>query len=356
MAAARRPSPSEAAAARPGHTPVLLTEVLEALAPRDGGIYVDSTFGAGGYSRALLEAADCQVWGLDRDHAAIERGQDLVDRYGGRLTLVEGRFGNMEHLLPSTLARKIDGIAFDLGVTSPQIDTAARGFSFRHDGPLDMRMGAPSEEPDVPSASEVVMTMSEAELADILFRFGEERKARQVARAIVAARKSRPIERTGELAAIVRAVVRRPNAKGPRAKGAGAKSIDAATRTFQALRIYVNDELGELRRGLRAAERFLAPGGRIAVVSFHSLEDRLTKAFLQAGCGEAPRASRHSPTSFSPCQLVGEGRTPATFTLLFRGTRKAGEAELAANPRARSARLRAAVRTEAPAAPTDPQA
>lgn len=348
MMATMRPSPPAGTAPRPGHTPVLLDEVLEALAPRDGGIYVDGTFGAGGYSRALLDAADCRVWGLDRDPAAIDRGRDLAERYSGRLTLIEGRFGNMEHLLPSTLARKIDGIALDIGVSSQQLDTASRGFSFRHDGPLDMRMGGPEGEPQTPSASEVVMTMSEAELADILFRFGEERKARQVARAIVAARKENAIERTGELAAIVRAVVRRPTKK-----GAGTKGIDAATRTFQALRIYVNDELGELQRGLEAAERLLAPGGRIAVVSFHSLEDRLTKAFLQTRCGEAPRPSRHSPTSFSPCQLGGEGRPSATFTLLFRGTRKAGEAEIATNPRARSARLRAAARTGAPVAMTD---
>ncbi len=340
--------PSSSSVQRPGHTPVLLREVLEALAPRDGGIYVDGTFGGGGYSRALLDAADCRVWGLDRDPAAIARGQELVARYGGRLTLIEGRFGDMEHLLPGQLGRKIDGIALDLGVSSQQLDSAARGFSFRHDGPLDMRMGGPEGEPQTPSASEVVMTLSEAELADILFRFGEERKARQVARAIVAARKDRPIERTGELAAIVRAVVRRPARK-----GAGTKGSDPATRTFQALRIYVNDELGELQRGLEAAERLLAPGGRIAVVSFHSLEDRLTKAFLQARSGEAPRASRHSPTSFSPCQLGGEGRQPATFTLLFRGTRKAGEAEIASNPRARSARLRAGQRTEVPVTVTD---
>jgi len=337
MAAAAKNSNLGRPAPRSGHTPVLLAEVLEALAPRDGAIYVDSTFGAGGYSRALLEAADCRVWGIDRDRAAIERGQELVERYRGRLTLIEGRFGNMGHLLPHELARRIDGIAFDLGVSSHQLDEAERGFSFRQDGPLDMRMGERGEDPGTPSASEVVMTMSEAELAEILFRFGEERKARQVARAIVAARKNRPIERTGDLAAIVRAVVRRP----------AAGRIDAATRTFQALRIYVNDELGELQCGLQAAERLLAPDGRIAVVSFHSLEDRLTKSFFQARSGDAPRASRHSPTSFSPCRLGGEGRHPATFTLLFRGTRKAGETEIATNPRARSARLRAAVRSHA---------
>lgn len=321
-----------------GHTPVMLAEVLDVLAPRDGGIYVDGTFGAGGYSRAILEAAACRVWAIDRDPVAIEHGQALANAHGERLVVAQGRFGDMEELLPQDLARRVDGIALDLGVSSMQIDDAERGFSFQKDGPLDMRMDGRAHADARPSASELVMTLSESQLADILFRYGEERQARRIARAIVAARREASIERTGQLAAIVRAVVR---------KG-GHGRIDPATRTFQALRIHVNDELGELERGLEAAERLLAPGGRIAVVSFHSLEDRITKAFLKARADAGSRASRHSPDSLSPCRLAGEGQS-ATFTLLFRGALKPGEKEITSNPRARSARLRAAERTSAPA-------
>jgi 16S rRNA (cytosine1402-N4)-methyltransferase len=321
-----------------GHTPVMLAEVLEILSPRDGGIYVDGTFGNGGYSRALLESAECRVWAIDRDPEAITRGRVLRERYPGRLSLVQGCFGDMEALVPGEIARRIDGIALDLGVSSMQVDTAERGFSFQKDGPLDMRMEGRGAVEGCPSASELVMTLSESQLADILYRYGEERQARRIARAIVAARQDRTIERTGQLAAIVRAVVR---------KGATGR-IDPATRTFQALRIHVNDELGELERGLEAAERLLAPGGRIVVVSFHSLEDRITKAFLRARSETGGHASRHSPDSLSPCRLAGEGSS-ATFTLLFRGARKPGDAEIEINPRARSARLRAAVRTAAPA-------
>ncbi|MFQ5468596.1 MAG: 16S rRNA (cytosine(1402)-N(4))-methyltransferase RsmH [Kiloniellaceae bacterium] len=313
-----------------GHTPVLLREVLAALSPRDGGIYVDGTFGAGGYAAALLVAAACRVWGIDRDPDAVARAAPMIQRYEGRLTVIAGRFGDMDRLLDGHGVRAVDGIALDLGISSMQIDQAERGFAFRADGPLDMRM----ERAGRPSAAEVVNEMPEAELADVLHRFGEERKARRIARAIAAARREKPIARTGQLADIVRAVA---------AKRGGAPGIDAATRTFQALRIYVNDELGELERGLCAAERLLAPGSRLAVVAFHSLEDRIVKSFLRERALARARGSRHMPDA------TAQAAAPApTFRLLFRGTCRPDRAEQDANPRARSARLRAAERTAAP--------
>jgi len=304
-----------------GHVPVMLPEVLAVLSPRDGGIYLDATFGRGGYARGILEAADCRLVALDRDPAAIAAGRALEREFAGRLRLVQGRFGAMDELAGESA---VDGVALDLGVSSPQLDEADRGFSFRADGPLDMRMGG-----EGPSAAEAVNELPEAELADILWRLGEERRARAVARAIVAARREAPIERTLQFAEIVRRVVR-PSADG----------IDPATRSFQALRLYVNDELGELERGLGAAERLLAPGGRLAVVSFHSLEDRIVKRFLRERSTTAPRGSRHAPLAAAPAP---------SFELAFRDARKPGEAECRANPRARSARLRGAVRTAAPA-------
>jgi 16S rRNA (cytosine1402-N4)-methyltransferase len=322
-------TPNAAAAAE--HTPVMLRELLEALAPRDGAIYVDGTFGAGGTSGALLDAADCRVWGIDRDPDAVARGKAMAERYAGRLEVVEGRFGDMDRLIEQRGAAPVDGVTLDLGVSSPQLDQAERGFSFRADGPLDMRMEGPGRAAG-PSAAEVINSLPETELADVIYRYGEERKSRPIARAIVAARRERPLSRTLELAEIVRRVVKR-----------GADNQDPATRTFQALRIYVNDELGELDRGLSAAERLLAPGGRLAVIAFHSLEDRRVKAFLQARSGAAPRGSRHLPE-------VPDAQRPApTFQPIFKGARRPGEAECAANPRARSARLRAAERTAAPA-------
>ncbi len=306
-----------------GHVPVLLDEVLEALAPRDGAIYVDATFGAGGYSRAILDAADCAVWGLDRDPDAIAEGRPLAESYGGRLTLVEGRFGEMDDLVT---ARPIDGVALDLGVSSMQLDRPERGFSFRADGPLDMRMGGSG-----PSAADLVNGCPEAELADIIYRYGEERRSRRIARAIVEARRSERIERTLQLAEIVRAAVK--------ARG---ETIHPATRTFQALRIAVNDELAEIDAGLAAAERLLAPGGRLAVVAFHSLEDRKVKSFLRTRSGALPRTSRHLPAT------TQVDRAP-TFELLLKGARKPTATEISVNPRARSARLRAARRTSADA-------
>ena len=306
------------------HIPVLMAEMLGAIAPRDGAVYIDGTFGGGSYSRALLAAARCKVCGIDRDPRAIAAGASLAAQHPGRLELFNGRFGDMERLLAARGVTQVDGVALDIGVSSPQIDEPARGFSFRYDGPLDMRMGD-----DGPTAADVVNGADEATLADIIERYGEERFARRIARAIVAARAAGPITRTAQLAEIIRGVVRRT-----------ADGIDPATRTFQALRIYVNDEIGELQRGLAAAERLLAPGGRLAVVSFHSLEDREVKSFLRRRSGDAG-VSRHLPTP-------GKQRAPS-FALLTRRAVRPGEAEIATNPRARSARLRAAERTAAPA-------
>ncbi len=263
------------------HTPVMLPEVMEALAPRDGALYVDGTFGGGGYSEALLRSCDCRVFGIDRDPDAVRRGQDLAARFQGRLRVLEGRFGDMLDLVRGQGVTAVDGVALDLGVSSPQLDDPARGFSFRADGPLDMRM-----ERQGPTAADLVNTLPERALADLIFELGEERHARRIAGAIVAARSQAPIETTLRLAEIVRAAVPR-----------SADGIDPATRSFQALRIRVNDELDELDRGLSAAENLLASGGRLAAVSFHSLEDRRVKRFLRARSGGAARASRHAPAA-----------------------------------------------------------
>jgi 16S rRNA (cytosine1402-N4)-methyltransferase len=297
------------------------------LAPRDDAIYVDATFGGGGYSIALLSAARCRVFGIDRDPDAVRRGRALAERSGGRLTIIEGRFGEMVRLLAPMTAGPIAGIAFDLGVSSPQIDTPERGFSFRFDGPLDMRMSR-----EGPSAADLIASLSESELRQLIGEFGEERFAGRIARAVTAARHHSPIRRTFELAKIVRAVA-------PKSE----PGQDPATRTFQALRIAVNDELGELDRGLVAAEQLLTRGGRLAVVSFHSLEDRRVKLFLQRRAAEAPRPSRHAPSPVS-------GPSPS-FSLLGRRAIRPDHAEIVRNPRARSARLRAAERSAAPAWP-----
>jgi 16S rRNA (cytosine1402-N4)-methyltransferase len=306
-----------------GHIPVLLDAVLAALAPRDDAVYVDGTFGGGGYSEALLKAAHCRVFGIDRDPEGVQRGRGLAERYGERLRILEGRFGDMAQLLAPVNADPVAGIALDLGVSSTQLDAPERGFSFRFDGPLDMRMSGAGQ-----SAADLVAALPESDLAELIRALGEERFARRIARAINAARQRRPIQRTTELADIVRAAI-------PQSE----PGQDPATRTFQALRIAVNDELGELDRGLAAAEQLLEPGGRLAVVSFHSLEDRRVKEFLRRRSDTAPRGSRHRP--------IGAESLPS-FTLLTRRAVKPSAAEIAHNPRARAARLRAAARTAAP--------
>ncbi|MBI2713482.1 MAG: 16S rRNA (cytosine(1402)-N(4))-methyltransferase RsmH [Rhizobiales bacterium] len=310
------------------HVPVLGRPAIDFLKLRDGGVYIDATFGAGGYTRAMLAAADCQVIGIDRDQSAIALGADLVEAASGRLTLVEDQFSNLDAVARECGVDAVDGVVLDLGVSSMQLDTAARGFSFRHDGPLDMRMGSEGA-----SAADVVAKASERDLANIIFLLGEERHSRSVARAIVKARGLAPILTTAALADIVGKVVRaRPG------------DIHPATRTFQALRIFVNDELGELVGALSAAERILKAGGRLVAVSFHSLEDRIVKTFF-ADRGEARAGSRHAP----------ELKRPApTFTVLTKRPLVADDNEVAGNPRARSAKLRAAERTAAPARSDEP--
>ena len=308
----------------------MLAEVLAALEPRDGGTYVDGTFGAGGYTRSILEAADCAVLAIDRDAQAIAAGRAIAARYHGRLTLIEGRFSEMADLIEGHGVTAVDGITLDLGVSSMQLDDADRGFSFRFDGPLDMRMeGAGSTRE---TAADVVNSYAERDLSRIVSVLGEERHARRIARAICEARSTRAFTRTAELAGLIWDLA-----------GAAARRerIHPATRTFQALRIWVNRELDELADGLHAAEILLAPGGRLAVVSFHSLEDRMVKRFLAERCGRTAAGSRHLPARTD---------LPApTFIEVSRGAVKPGDAEIDANPRARSARLRGAERTAAPA-------
>ena len=309
------------------HLPVLLRETVSALAPADGGLYLDATFGNGGYSDAILDAAACSVIAIDRDPDAIARGAALLARHTDRLQLAEGCFSDMRQLAglaDDGTARQFDGIAFDLGVCSTQIDQPERGFSFRFDGPLDMRMSQSGE-----TAAEAVMQLDETVLARILWDYGEERASRRIARAIIRARSAAPIETTGQLAAIIHAVMP------PRRPG----QIDPATRSFQALRIAVNDELGQLARALLAAERLLSEGGRLAVVSFHSLEDRIVKRFLASRSQIASQPSRHRPPSNGPAP---------TFELLTRKALQAGDREREDNSRARSAKLRVAMRTDAP--------
>ncbi len=319
---------AEAAAGR--HVPVLLPEMLAALAVRPGGVYLDATFGAGGYSRAILMAGAGRVLGLDRDPAAVARGRRLAAHLSG-LTMLEGRFGDLAELLGAAGVEGLDGIVLDLGLSSDQLEDPERGFSFAADGPLDMRMSSHGL-----SAAELVNQADETTLANILYRYGEERAARRIARAVVGRRQRAPFERTRELAMLVAGVV-------GRASGRTAGRIDPATRTFQALRIHVNDELGELERALAAAEQLLVPGGRLVIVAFHSLEDRLVKQFLAARSGARPRPSRHLPEP-------ADGPAAARFRPLYRHPLRPGPAELAANPRARSARLRAAERLAEPEA------
>jgi 16S rRNA (cytosine1402-N4)-methyltransferase len=310
------------------HIPVLGREAVDALNPHEGGVYVDATFGAGGYSRMILETPGTRVIGIDRDRTAIAGGFELVDSADGRLTLVEDRFSHLADVCAAQGEVLVDGVVMDVGVSSMQIDQSDRGFSFRFDGPLDMRMGH-----DGPTAADVVATASEADLANIIYIFGEERYSRAVAKAIVAARAEAPIATTQQLVAIISKVV-----------WAKPGEIHPATRTFQALRIFVNEELDELHMALAAAEHVLKPGGRLAVVSFHSLEDRIVKNFMVER-SKTGGGSRHLPE-------ISQDRP--RFTLVKKRPIIAGGEEVSANPRARSAKLRVAERTEAPAQEAGP--
>jgi 16S rRNA (cytosine1402-N4)-methyltransferase len=302
------------------HVPVLLEEVMAALAITEGETHVDGTFGAGGYTRAML-ARGARVFAFDRDPESISAGHALADESRGRLTLVPERFSRMRQALSAQGVESVDGVALDIGVSSMQLDQAERGFSFQADGPLDMRMGKAG-----PTAADFLNNAGEADIADVLYRYGEEPKSRRIAKAIVAAR---PISRTGQLAEIVR-------------KAAGyapGSKKDPATRTFQAIRIHLNEELDELKGGLEAAEEVLKPGGRLAVVTFHSLEDRLVKHFLRERSGATPAGSRHRPAARS-------ARPDASFEEVGKPIRPS-DAEVRVNPRARSATLRVARRTSA---------
>jgi 16S rRNA (cytosine1402-N4)-methyltransferase len=329
MAGRGRNSPAAGGPAR--HIPVMLSEVLASLEPKAGDIVVDGTFGAGGYSEAILNHADCKVIAIDRDPEAFRLGRALVEAYPGRLVVVHARFSEMQEVAAHEAVGALGGVVLDLGVSSMQLDQAERGFSFAKDGPLDMRMGGQG-----PTAAEIINTLDESELADIIFVLGEERRARAIAKAIVARRGEAPITRTAELADIVARVIgrKRDETKHP------------ATRTFQALRLYLNRELDELVRGLSAAERLLKTGGRLVVVTFHSLEDRIAKRFFASRSAPPPRGSRHLP------EAKGQILAPS-FRLLNRRPLEPNQAEIRRNPRARSARLRAAERTEAPAHPLD---
>jgi len=301
-----------------GHIPVMPAEILAALAPRDGGIYLDGTFGGGGTAQAILGAAQCTLWAIDRDPDAIARGAALAACYPGRLHLLHGNFADLLALLAAHGVSALDGAVLDLGVSSFQLDDPARGFSFRAEGPLDMRMDRAG-----PTAADLVNTTPERALADILFTFGEERASRRIARAIVAARALAPIETTARLAEIIRAVLP-PDRSG----------IHPATRSFQALRIRVNDELTAIERVLEDSASLLLPGGRLVVVAFHSLEDRIVKRFMLAATGRDAAPSRHDPRGL-------QSRPAPGFRLLTQRALRPAGAELAANPRARSARLRA---------------
>ena len=313
-----------AAPAAPGHVPVLLHEAMDALDPREGGVYVDGTFGGGGYTRALLDRGACVI-ALDRDPSAIRAGETLKASSGGRLELVEARFGELDEVATRIGVDVMDGVVLDIGVSSMQFDEAARGFSLRFDAPLDMRMGGSGR-----SAADILRDEDEATIADILFHFGEERAARRIARAIVADRETKPFTSTLELAGMIARVA-------PARRG---ELTHPATRAFQALRIAVNDELGELARGLFAAELLLKAGGRLVVVTFHSLEDRIVKQFFAARSGRGRAASRRLP---------GEPvEAEPTFDVPRGQPIEASEAETHANPRSRSAKLRFGIRTSAP--------
>lgn len=315
------------------HIPVLLSEVLESLKPQNAQLIVDGTFGAGGYTSAILDAAQCRVLAFDRDPRAIAGAAPLIARYGERLMLVESPFSDMEDIARETLGVEpgsggfVDGVVLDIGVSSMQLDEAERGFSFQSDGPLDMRMSSSGM-----SAADFVNTADEEDIANVIYQLGDEKRSRAIARSIVKRRSEAPYTRTLELADTILHVFhgRRPDGKHP------------ATRTFQALRIHVNDELGELARGLSAAERILKPGGRLVVVTFHSLEDRIVKKFFASRAGKEPGVSRHLP-------LQSIKLNEPSFRFLNSHPLTPSKGELDLNPRARSARLRWAVRTEEPA-------
>ena len=306
------------------HIPVLRSEAVSLLAPRAGGIYLDGTFGGGGYTKTILEAADCRVVAIDRDPAAAARGREMALAYPGRLQICEGRISQIADMLGALGIVALDGAVFDFGVSSYQIDDPARGFSFRQDGPLDMQMGSSGM-----TAAELVNFCAESELADILFKFGDEKASRRIAKAIAERRKVQNFTTTADLAGVIRSVVR-PDKSG----------IDPATRSFQALRIAVNEELSDIEAALAQAARLLRPAGRLVAVSFHSLEDRIVKQFFAAETGRAPGASRHDPAGLL-------GQAAPDFRLVTRSPVAPGAAEVSANPRARSARLRAMERLAA---------
>lgn len=299
------------------HTPVLLAEVLDSLSPKDSEVYVDGTFGAGGYSRAILEAAECTVVAIDRDPAVMEQASAFKKEYGERFVFIRGAFGDIENLLCEAGFSKVDGFVLDIGVSSMQLDQPERGFSFRHEAALDMRMDTRQGL----TAADIVNNTEEKALADLIYKYGEERHSRRIARKIVQAR---PLNTTGELAELVRDVL-----------GKSGKT-DPATKTFQALRIAVNDELGQLESALESAKKILKPGGRLAVVSFHSLEDRIVKDFLIENSGQASKGSRYLPDIGAAKEIF--------FKLLSKKSIKPSECEIKKNSRARSARLRSAVR------------
>ncbi len=313
------------------HIPVLLDEIVAAIAPRDGELIVDGTFGAGGYSRAILDAANCRVLALDRDVTAVRAAAPLVEHYAGRLRVVEARFSTLDEQVARIDTAQADAVVLDIGVSSMQIDRPERGFSFQTDGPLDMRMSA-----DGATAADLVNTLPEAQLADVLYRLGDERQSRRIARAIVHDRVTTPFSTTLQLAGLIQRVLKTPKIDGRH----------AATRTFQALRIAVNDELGELAEALAAAERCLKPGGRLVVVTFHSLEDGIVKRFLRQRSGRESKGSRHGPVQ----DVSGP---PPTFGPDVPKAVTPSEPETVRNPRSRSAKLRLGVRTDAPAQALD---
>lgn len=308
------------------HIPVMLDHVVEHLAPKPGEVILDGTFGGGGYTRAILDAADCRVIGVDRDPDALVRSEEVSAQYGDRFTMLEGRFGELDALIEANGISGLDGVVLDLGVSSFQLDQGERGFSFMREGPLDMRMGR-----NGPSAADVVNSLDEGLIADILFQLGEERDSRRIARRIVAARNEAPFQTTLQLADVIEQAM----------GGRRGKRTHPATKAFQALRMYVNDELGELARAMLAAERVLNEGGRLVIVTFHSLEDRMVKNFMAERAGKTSGGSRFMP------EAAGSG--PAASFEAVRKVSAPEKAEIEANARARSSKLRSAIRTSAPA-------